>query len=45
MVDSGARKLRSKQEKGMSDFGFNPICAGFIVGELISGPVSKPLKS
>ena len=40
MADSGARKLRHKQGKGMSAFDFNPIYAGSNVGRLLSGPVS-----
>lgn len=28
-----------KQGMGMDGSGFNPICAGFKVGELIPGPV------
>lgn len=35
MEDCGARKLRNMQVKGMSAFDFNPIYAGFKVGELI----------
>ena len=45
MVDGGfwCQNLRSKQEKGMGAFGFNPTYAGFNVGELIpAGPVSPP---
>ena len=36
MVDSGARKPRSKQGKAMNAFAFNSINAGLKVRELIS---------